>query len=85
MKLQQAILVFMVTQTTSKKERDELEKTFKAMDKNSDGKLSRDELIEGYTTVYKDIERATSEVDKIMAQIDDEKTGFIDYSSINPI
>jgi Ca2+-binding EF-hand superfamily protein len=26
----------------------ELSKAFKALDKNSDGKLSRDELIEGY-------------------------------------
>ena len=51
------------------------------MDKNSDGRLSREELIEGYTTIYNDQEKAAREVDKIMAQVDDEKTGFIDYSS----
>jgi calcium-dependent protein kinase len=81
MKLQNAVLMFMVTQTTSKKEKDDLERTFKAMDKNSDGQLSREELIEGYTAIFKDAERTAREVDKIMAAVDDEKTGYIDYSS----
>jgi calcium-dependent protein kinase len=38
-----------VSQLASKEEMNELHKAFKALDKNSDGKLSRAELIEGYT------------------------------------
>lgn len=56
----------------------ELQKAFKALDKNSDGKLSRDELVEGYRTIYGDM--AEDEVDKILARVDADGSGEIDYS-----
>jgi calcium-dependent protein kinase len=56
----------------------ELQKAFKALDKNSDGKLSRDELIEGYRKIYGEL--AESEVDKILARVDSNHSGEIDYS-----
>jgi calcium-dependent protein kinase len=46
-KLQQAALTFIVSQLTSKEEKGRLQRTFHHMDKNGDGKLSREELIEG--------------------------------------
>ena len=48
------------------------------MDKNSDGKLSRDELIDGYRTIFGDL--AEEEVDKILARVDANGSGEIDYS-----
>lgn len=46
-KLKQAILTFIVTQMTSQAEKDELQKTFQSLDKDSNGVLTKDELIEG--------------------------------------
>lgn len=51
------------------------------MDKNSDGKLSRDELIEGYRKIYGEL--AEEEVDKILARVDANGSGEIDYSGKN--
>jgi calcium-dependent protein kinase len=47
-KLQQAACSFIVTQMATKEEIRELEKAFKELDLNKDGKLSRDELMQGY-------------------------------------
>jgi calcium-dependent protein kinase len=57
----------------------ELQKAFKSLDKNSDGKLSRDELIEGYNKIMGDL-AAEEEVDKIMRIADADGSGEIDYS-----
>lgn len=56
----------------------ELQRAFKALDKNSDGKLSREELIEGYRTTLGD--SAEEEVEKIMKIADADGSGEIDYS-----
>ena len=47
-----------MSQLSTKKEQDELYKTFKAFDKNGDGKISREELLEGYKLMYKDRDEA---------------------------
>ena len=49
-KLKQAILAFIATQVVSQADKDDLQKAFKALDKDSDGKLTREELIEGFTS-----------------------------------
>jgi len=74
--------MYMVTQLMSKKEKDKLQETFKALDTNADGKLSREELIEGYKQLYGSVEQAIKEVDIIMENVDADKNGFIDYSGI---
>ncbi len=72
--------MYIATQLLGKKEKEELQRTFTALDKNGDGKLSRAELIEGYTKLYGDPTRATREVTSIMEQVDVDGNGFIDYS-----
>ena len=56
----------------------ELQKAFKALDTNSDGKLSREELITGYRQTMGDL--AEDEVDRIMKAADTDGSGEIDYS-----
>lgn len=65
-----------------KKERDDLQATFMALDKNADGKLSREELIDGYMTIYGDKNIAEKEVNQIMSKVDADHNGFIEYSGI---
>jgi calcium-dependent protein kinase len=48
------------------------------LDKNSDGKLTRAELIEGYSKLYGDM--AEEEVDKILKVADLDGNGEIEYS-----
>jgi calcium-dependent protein kinase len=42
----------MASQLLSTKEKENLSKIFKAFDKNGDGKLSKQEIIEGYETHF---------------------------------
>jgi calcium-dependent protein kinase len=37
---------------STKKEQEELYNTFKTMDKNGDGTITKEELIEGYKKIY---------------------------------
>ena len=67
----------------SKSEKEKLQHTFMALDKNADGKLSREELIQGYKEMYDNPEDAIREVDNIMRNVDVDHNGYIDYSGID--
>lgn len=78
-KLQHAVLTFIASQLINRDESKKLAETFRNIDKNGDGKLSKDELLEAYnTTMGKD--EAVEEVEKIMRQVDINGSGFIDYT-----
>ena len=47
-KLKQATFAFIASQLLTKAEKENLAKIFKAIDKNGDGKLSKEEILEGY-------------------------------------
>lgn len=74
--------MYIATQLMSKKDKEKLEQTFMALDKNADGKLSREELVQGYTIIYGSAEQANKEVDGIMAKVDVDHNGYIDYSGL---
>lgn len=76
--MQQAAVAFIVSQLATRDEVAELQRAFKALDKNSDGKLSREELIEGYRQILGDM--AEDEVDRILKSADSDGSGEIDYS-----
>lgn len=63
----------------TKQEKENLSKIFKALDKNGDGKLSKDEILEGYNSFFgKHMER--EDLEKLFEAADIDKSGFIDYS-----
>ena len=78
-KLQQATYTFIASQLASKEEKQQLMETFKALDKNGDGTLSRQEILDGYTQIM-DEEGAEAEVNRIMQMVDIDKSGEIDYT-----
>ena len=63
----------------SKTERNNLSKVFKAFDKNGDGKLSMEEVKEGYLEHYGRI-MSDQEVEAMFQAVDTDNSGFIDYT-----
>lgn len=51
-KLKQATFAFIASQLLTKNEKENLAKIFKAIDKNGDGKLSKEEIFEGYDKFF---------------------------------
>jgi len=78
-KLQEATWVFLVSYLATKEEKNQLLKTFQALDLNGDGQLSRDELIIGYEKIMGS-EDAEREVEAIMKAVDSNGSGCIDYT-----
>ena len=78
-KLQHAVLTFLSSQLITKEESKKLAENFKRLDKNGDGKLSKEELLDVYQQ-HMGYEAAVEEVRKIMADVDINNSGFIDYS-----
>lgn len=78
--MQQATLMYIASQLMTKADKEELQQTFIALDKNADGKLSKDELVEGYTKVLGSKEQALEEVKQIMDIYDLDHNGYIDFS-----
>lgn len=80
-KLQQAVLAFITSQLMRQDDMNELITTFQAFDVNGDGKLSRAELLEGYSKIHDlSLTEAKVEVDRIMQTVDLDRSGFVDYS-----
>lgn len=79
-KLQQAALMYLATQMISVQEKNKLQEAFIAMDKNADGKLSREELIKGYSHIEPAALDVEKKVDEMMKNLDIDRSGYIDYS-----
>lgn len=77
-KLEQATIGVIVNQLISKDERKELLKQFQDWDKNGDGVLSRDEIIDGYRKTYGAVDE--NEIDNMISVIDLDGNGVIDYN-----
>ena len=78
-KLKEAVQTFIATQLLSVQETKELREVFRQIDKNGDGKLSRQELLEEYLKTMDPV-TAEAEVNQIMDRVDTDKSGYIDYT-----
>jgi len=74
-----ATLTFIGSQLMSKEEREELARVFKKLDKNGDGKLSKDEIKEGYVVHFGRL-ISDKEVDVMFDAVDTDQSGYIDYT-----
>jgi len=70
----------MASQMTSQVEKEELQKTFQTLDKDGDGVLTKEELLEGYKKVYQNDEQAELEVRRIIEEVDINNSGQIDFT-----
>ncbi|CAK57234.1 unnamed protein product (macronuclear) [Paramecium tetraurelia] len=75
-----AIVQYIISQMTTNKELEDLQKSFQSLDKNKDGVLSKAELVEGYTKVLKNKEQAEEYVEKIISKIDKNQSGVIEFN-----
>lgn len=78
-KLKAAAAAYIGSQLISKSEKEKLGKIFKALDANGDGKLSKEEIHDGYEEHFGKLLNE-DEVDKLFLDVDTDKSGFIDYS-----
>ena len=78
-RLKKAIIAFIAAQLVSSEQTKQLTVAFKALDKNGDGRLSREELISGYTHLMP-LESATEQVNSILQAVDFDGDGYIQYS-----
>ena len=77
-KFEQATIGFIINQLISKEDRADLLKQFLIWDKNKDGVLNKEEIIEGYKNVYGTIDQDV--VENIIKSIDMDGNGVIDYN-----
>jgi calcium-dependent protein kinase len=78
-KLKQATYAFIASQLLSKQEKEDIDKVFRAMDVNGDGKLSKTEIKNGYLE-YFGKSLTDEQIDDMFAQVDADGNGEIDYS-----
>ena len=74
-KLHDAITAFISSQIITTQETKELRSLFKSLDINGDGKLSKEELVSGFSVGD---ESQVEFISEIMAQVDLDKNGFIE-------
>jgi len=78
-KLKQATYAFIASQLLSKQEKEQIDKVFRAMDLNGDGKLQKDEIKQGYAE-YFGRNLTDDEVDEMFNKVDADGSGEIEYS-----
>lgn len=76
--LADAIRTFIASQLLANRETREAESVFVALDLNGDGRLSKEDLVVAYSTLFG--EHSEGVVEEVMTQIDTDNNGYIDYT-----
>ena len=77
--LQKAVWSYMSERFITLDQEKKAREVFRMLDVNNDGQLSKQELLDGYTTIMGDPEEAKSRVDEMMEKLDMNQNGTIDY------
>lgn len=77
--MKKATCAYIAGQLLSKKEKEDLAETFKLLDANNDGKLSREEIKEGYEKLHGFV-MEDEQIDALFEAVDTDNSGYIDYS-----
>ena len=72
-------MAFIASHLTNKEEKKDLEKIFKLMDKDGNGTLDRQEVLEGYEEHF-GIQMTEEQVDAMFTAVDIDGSGGIDYT-----
>ena len=78
-KIKDAVHIFLASQVINHEECKILTEQFRTLDKNSDGKISKEELIENYSETF-DHDEAVRRAEYILSQVDVNGNGEIDYT-----
>jgi len=78
-KLAKATYAFLASQVVTNDDKVEADKIFKKLDKNKDGILTKEELVQGYAEIYGQ-DLAEEEIIQIFDKMDMNKDGKIEYS-----
>ena len=78
-KLKEAVAIYITSQIASYSELKEVSKMFNHLDKDGNGKITREELIQEYSKNLNFSQTCTT-VDKIIKEIDQDGDGCIDYT-----
>ena len=78
-KLREAVKTFIASQLLTRLELKEVKKVFLELDQNGDGKLSKEELVMGYSKAFGE-EEAKEQVERIMSHVDTDKNGYLEYT-----
>ncbi|CAD8117798.1 unnamed protein product [Paramecium sonneborni] len=79
-KLRAAIIQFISVQLVKKEESQKLFQTFKSLDQNGDGVLTKDELLKGMISADIDHLKAETMANGIMEQLDVNESGKVDFT-----
>ncbi|KRX05898.1 Protein kinase-like domain [Pseudocohnilembus persalinus] len=84
-KLHLASMSFIASHLTTDKEKKSLRRTFQQLDTNGDGKLSKQEILDGYINNNADIDdiqlqKKIEEINQIFENADTDNSGYIDYN-----
>jgi len=79
--LQKATLTFIASQLSTNAEKADMISIFHGLDSEHSGTLSRAELVQGFEQLFgSQIEDVEAEVDRVMAEVDTDRSGEIDYT-----
>ena len=75
-------MTYIVCQLLTKEENDRLKKSFLSLDRDCDGKITKEELLNGFKVAYSHLNERDllKEVERVFDRADLDGDGFIDYS-----
>ena len=85
LKLQQAAIAFIVHNMPPNEEIRNINSTFRIIDENGDGRITKQELIKGFKLYNPSLENPDEEVEKLFNSIDTDNNGYLEYEEFTRV